>query len=97
VKSEGNFEDILAADRPDVWESHRPAAGGEAGAMLAKIIERAAALKAGRASAAKPPRPGRTTVKPAARARTKKKPAAGAGTAASPTRKRRPSAKKTSA
>ena len=52
VKSEGDFEDILAADNPDVWISHRPAEGGEAGAMLAKIIERAAALKAGRAAAA---------------------------------------------
>ena len=48
VKSGGDFEDILAADRPDVWVSHRPAKGGEAGEMLAKIIERAAALKAGR-------------------------------------------------
>ena len=46
VKSEGDFEDILAADKPDVWESHRPAKGGEAGAMLAKIIERAARLRA---------------------------------------------------
>jgi bifunctional non-homologous end joining protein LigD len=45
VKSEGDFEDILAADRPDVWVSNRPAKGGEAGEMLAKIIERAAALK----------------------------------------------------
>jgi bifunctional non-homologous end joining protein LigD len=51
VKSEGDFEDILAADNPDVWESHRPAEGGEAGAMLKKIIERAAALKAGKATA----------------------------------------------
>src|SRR5690349_2165336 len=46
VKSEGDFEDILAQDRPDVWESNRgggrPATGGEAGAMLARIIERAA-------------------------------------------------------
>ena len=50
VKSEGDFEDILAADNPDVWESHRPAEGGEAGAMLKKIIERAAALKAGKAT-----------------------------------------------
>jgi len=49
VKSEGDFEDILAADRPDVWESNRPAKGGEAGAMLAQIIERAARLKAGSA------------------------------------------------
>ena len=51
VKSEGEFEDILAADKPDVWVSHRPAQGGEAGAMLAKIIERAAALKAGNSPA----------------------------------------------
>ena len=48
VKSEGDFEDILAADKPDVWVSHRPAKGGEAGEMLAKIIEKAAALKEGR-------------------------------------------------
>jgi len=45
VKSDGDFEDILAADKPDVWKSNRPAKGGEAGEMLAKIIERAAALK----------------------------------------------------
>ena len=50
VKSDGDFEDILAADNPDIWESHRPAEGGEAGAMLKKIIERAAALKSGKAA-----------------------------------------------
>ncbi len=55
VKSGGDFEDILAADRPDVWQSNRPAKGGEAGAMLATIIERAARLKAGKAPAAKKP------------------------------------------
>ena len=48
VKSDGDFEDILAADNPDVWSRNRPAKGGEAGAMLAKIIEKAAALKARR-------------------------------------------------
>ncbi|HEY0873920.1 MAG TPA: DNA polymerase ligase N-terminal domain-containing protein [Vicinamibacterales bacterium] len=48
VKSEGDFEDILAQENPDIWESHRPAQGGEAGAMLEKIIERAVALKAER-------------------------------------------------
>jgi bifunctional non-homologous end joining protein LigD len=48
VKSGGDFEDILAEDTPAVWQSHRPAKGGDAGAMLAQIIERAAALKAGR-------------------------------------------------
>ena len=58
VKSDGEFEDILAGERVAVWESHRPAKGGEAGAMLARIIERAAQLKEGRgadAPAAKPP------------------------------------------
>ena len=71
VKSKGEFEDILAADRPDVWVSNRPAKGGEAGEMLARIIERAAALKAG-----KTPEPERET-KPATKrtaSRAKKKP-----------------------
>ena len=66
VKSEGDFEDILAADRPDVWVSNRPAKGGEAGAMLAKIIERAAALK--RTSGGGPSEP-----KPAGKPRTARK------------------------
>ncbi len=51
VKSDGDFEDILAADKPDIWVTNRPAKGGESGAMLAKIIEKAAKLKAGKASA----------------------------------------------
>jgi bifunctional non-homologous end joining protein LigD len=46
VKSDGEFEDILAADKPDVWVSNRPAKGGETGAMLDAIIKKAAALKA---------------------------------------------------
>src|SRR5438876_3398789 len=50
VKSNGDLEDILAEDTPAVWGSNRPAKGGEAGAMLAAIIERAAKLKAKRAS-----------------------------------------------
>jgi bifunctional non-homologous end joining protein LigD len=60
VKSFGDFEDILAQDKPDVWESHRPAAGGDAGAMFAEIIEKAARLKAGRAAKAAKPRAART-------------------------------------
>ena len=52
VKSGGDFEDILAEDTPAVWQSHRPAKGGDAGAMLATIIERAAALKAGKSASA---------------------------------------------
>jgi bifunctional non-homologous end joining protein LigD len=41
VKSEGDFADILAQDNPGIWISHRPAQGGEAGALFQKIIERA--------------------------------------------------------
>jgi bifunctional non-homologous end joining protein LigD len=48
VKSFGDFADILAKDKPDVWESHRPAKGGAAGQMLAEIIEEAARLKLAR-------------------------------------------------
>jgi bifunctional non-homologous end joining protein LigD len=46
VKSGGDFEDILASDTPAVWLSNRPAKGGEAGALLSKIIERVVRLKA---------------------------------------------------
>src|SRR5262249_41381458 len=52
VKSDGDFEDILAEDNPAVWQSNRPAKGGDAGTMFARIIERAAALKAGKAAPA---------------------------------------------
>jgi bifunctional non-homologous end joining protein LigD len=45
VKSNGDFEDILAEKTPAIWRSNRPAKDGEAGAMLAQIIERAAKLK----------------------------------------------------
>ena len=48
VKSEGDLEDILAADNPDVWLTNRPVEGGATGAMLKGIIERAAQLKAAR-------------------------------------------------
>jgi bifunctional non-homologous end joining protein LigD len=50
VKSDGDFEDILAQDTPEVWLSNRPTKSGEAGEMLAKIIERAEALKAKKGS-----------------------------------------------
>ncbi len=48
VKSDGDFEDILAEDTPAVWLSKGPTKGGEASAMLATIIERAARIKAER-------------------------------------------------
>src|SRR5262245_56249027 len=49
VKSEGDFEDILAQDNPAIWHTNRPAKGGDTGAMFAEIIEKAARLKAARA------------------------------------------------
>jgi bifunctional non-homologous end joining protein LigD len=68
VKSDGDFEDILAADNPDIWESHRPAQGGDTGAMFKKIIERAMALKSGSRGPASGSRPA-----PSATTRTKAK------------------------
>ena len=50
VKSFGDFADILAQDTPSIWQSHRPAEGGEAGAMLREIIEEAAQRKLQRKS-----------------------------------------------
>lgn len=64
VKSDQDLHEILADDDPDVWRSNRPVVGGETGAMLQEIIEKAAALKAERAR----PAQRHTTV-----ARTKKK------------------------
>ncbi|MGE3955775.1 MAG: DNA polymerase ligase N-terminal domain-containing protein [Vicinamibacterales bacterium] len=62
VKSDGDFEDILAEDTPAVWHTNRPAKTGDTGAMLATIIERAARLKAGREADA-----GTTAATPAAK------------------------------
>jgi bifunctional non-homologous end joining protein LigD len=51
VKSRGDFADILAQDDPAIWQSHRPAQGGEAGAMFAKIVARALEMRQGGADA----------------------------------------------
>jgi bifunctional non-homologous end joining protein LigD len=45
VKSGHDFPEILAQDNPDVWRTNRPVAGGETGAMLREVIEKAAALR----------------------------------------------------
>ena len=66
VKSDGDFEDILASDQPQIWQSHRPAKGGETGAMLDAIIRKAAALKAGRSGKPSPTAAARTSAKTAA-------------------------------
>jgi bifunctional non-homologous end joining protein LigD len=54
VKSEGDFADILAEDNPSIWISHRPAEGGETGAMFKRIIERALEMRSGQKPAAPP-------------------------------------------
>jgi bifunctional non-homologous end joining protein LigD len=56
VKSKGDFADILAEGNPDIWISHRPASGGEAGAMFEKIIARALEMR-GEAKPARAARP----------------------------------------
>jgi bifunctional non-homologous end joining protein LigD len=48
VKSGGDFAEILAQENPDVWQSNRPAKGGDAGAMFDRIIERAIEMKTGK-------------------------------------------------
>jgi bifunctional non-homologous end joining protein LigD len=58
VKTKGDFEDVLAKEKPDVWESHRSSngdlakRGGEAGRLLREIVKKAIAKrgKAARAS-----------------------------------------------
>ena len=71
VKSDGEFEDILAADNPDVWTSNKPAKGGDAGKMLASIIRRAAEIKAERSAPASraPKRARSTSVRPTRKVR----------------------------
>jgi bifunctional non-homologous end joining protein LigD len=61
VKSEGDFEDILAKDTPDIWVSKGPTKGGEASKMLADIVERAAKIKAERGAPKKAPKARRTS------------------------------------
>jgi bifunctional non-homologous end joining protein LigD len=47
VKSDGDFADILAEGNPEIWISHRPAQGGETGAMFEKIVQRALEMRGG--------------------------------------------------
>ena len=89
VKSGGEFADILADGDPEIWVSHRPAQGGETGAMFEKIVARALEMKgsdhavsrpaAGTTKPAKPAATQRTTRSAASKprsAKTVKKPAA---------------------
>jgi homoserine dehydrogenase len=70
TRSRGDFEDILGADTPAVWLTNRPAKGGDAGAMLATIIERAAKLKAKRINTKDTRKKASTRTKQKSRTRT---------------------------
>ena len=66
IKSFGDFADILAQEKPEIWESHMPAKGGAAGQMLREIVEQAAQRiaereqsKGSRKTARRTPRKGR--------------------------------------
>ncbi len=80
VKSDGDFEDILAQDNPAVWHTNRPAKGGDTGAAFERIIARAAEIKAARQAtpSTKKPTGATKTTKPAKKkektASRKKKP-----------------------
>jgi bifunctional non-homologous end joining protein LigD len=87
VKTGGDFADILAEENPAIWQSHRPAQGGDAGAMFTRIIERALAIKAEReggaaAPPAQSPRQPRTRAADAANAGAEPRAAAKAAPAA---------------
>jgi bifunctional non-homologous end joining protein LigD len=60
VKSNQDLHEILAEDNPDVWRTNRPVEGGETGAMLREIIQKAAALKAEKATGQRPKAKGKT-------------------------------------
>jgi bifunctional non-homologous end joining protein LigD len=55
VKSDGDFAEILAAENPSIWQSHRPAEGGVTGKMFGQIIQDAVALKMKRKKKSKQP------------------------------------------
>lgn len=59
VKSGGDFADILSQNRPEIWVSNRPARGGQAGEMFARIVERALAMREGDGGRAATTRTGR--------------------------------------
>ncbi|MEO2197667.1 MAG: hypothetical protein ABGY72_16475 [bacterium] len=42
MKSEGDFEDILASNLPDVWVTGRPGRGGAPNKMLREVMAKAA-------------------------------------------------------
>ena len=86
VKSDGDFADILADGDPEIWISHRPAQGGETGAMFEKIVQRALEMKGTpapapratpRRTATKTPKAAKTSPKVKGRAAATRRPTGG--------------------
>jgi bifunctional non-homologous end joining protein LigD len=96
VKSGGDFADILAQDRPEIWVSHRPAQSGEAGKMFERIVARALEMREASASAtpsATPPQPRARTTTAARGSTPARRARASGGAAARPARSRTTTAK----
>jgi bifunctional non-homologous end joining protein LigD len=95
VKSGGDFADILAEGRPEIWQSHRPAQSGEAGQMFERIVRRALEMRSGAdglaAGKAPAPKPRRSSApaQPASRASTARSRATTAAAKTSSPRSRR--------
>ena len=73
VKSKGDFADILANSNPDIWQSHRPAKGGETGAMFEKIIKRALEMRSAPAKKTAAPKKKKTAAAAKNKKTTKKR------------------------
>ena len=102
VKSQGDFAEILSAENPDVWQSNRPAKGGEAGAMFDKIIARALEMRSGNSPdlntasrSGRPKRPARAAASGTEAAARPKRSAAAATRPRRPASPRRSAARKT--
>jgi bifunctional non-homologous end joining protein LigD len=67
VKSNQDLHEILAEEDPEVWRTGRAAGGGETGAMLREVVEKAAAIKLARAEQASGRRPAAGRARSAAR------------------------------
>jgi bifunctional non-homologous end joining protein LigD len=66
VKTDYDFDEILADDNPAIWTANKPAPSrsGDTGRMFVDIIERAARMRAERAAAPRPRARKRTARKP---------------------------------
>ena len=96
VKSDGDFADILAQDRPEIWQSHRPAQSGDAGKMFERIVARALEIRDGAAPAPTAPG-GRTRSATRRPAQGRGKTAAATAATSRPAARKRPTTRQTKA